>query len=113
MRLMWQLRVHLEYIHLQILSVVSSTQLARVFQRRSNFDLSRLLEGEREFRSELIEGTENFLHNLIDQCQYDFSFLTSTLQPLRMAPALRDTAAAALMPPSKFNVSTMGMCADE
>ena len=41
-----QLRVHLEYIHLQILSVVSSTQLSRVFQRRSNFDLSRLLEGQ-------------------------------------------------------------------
>lgn len=40
-----QLRTHLEYIHLQILSVVSSTQLARAFARRSNFDPSRLLEG--------------------------------------------------------------------
>nr|XP_031857430.1 uncharacterized protein CI109_007157 [Kwoniella shandongensis]KAA5524502.1 hypothetical protein CI109_007157 [Kwoniella shandongensis] len=85
------LRSHLEYTHLQILSVVSSTQLSRVFQRRSNFDLSRLLD-----------GTETFLRNLIDRSQYDFSFLTSTLQPLRMAPAVRDTAAASLMPPSKF-----------
>lgn len=49
-------------------------------------------------------GTEPFLRNLIDCSQYDFSFLTSTLQPLRMAPALRDTSAAALMPPSKFKV---------
>ncbi|WVR04506.1 hypothetical protein IAU60_001510 [Kwoniella sp. DSM 27419] len=85
------LRSHLDYIHLQILSVVSSTQLSRVFQRRSNFDLSRLLE-----------GSETFLKKLIDTAQYDFSYLTSTLQPLRMSPALRDNAAAALMPPSKF-----------
>jgi hypothetical protein len=49
-------------------------------------------------------GTEPFLHNLIDQTQFDFSFLTATLQPLRMAPALRDTAAAALMPPVKHRV---------
>ncbi|KAL7423328.1 Vacuolar fusion protein mon1 [Cryptotrichosporon argae] len=86
------LRMHLDYIHLQIISVVSSTQLERVFQRRSNFDLSRLLE-----------GTDPFLHHLLERCQADFSFLTSTLQPLRMAPALRDTAAAALMPPAKLH----------
>ncbi|KAK6903907.1 vacuolar fusion protein MON1 [Kwoniella mangroviensis CBS 8886] len=86
------LRSHLEYIHLHILSVVSSTQLSRVFQRRSNFDLSRLLE-----------GTETFLNKLIDRSQFDFSYLTSTLQPLRMNPATRDMAGAALMPPSKFN----------
>ncbi|WWC59421.1 uncharacterized protein I303_101977 [Kwoniella dejecticola CBS 10117] len=85
------LRSHLEYIHLHILSVVSSTQLSRVFQRRSNFDLSRLLE-----------GTETFLNNLIDHSQFDFSYLTATLQPLRMNPATRDVAGAALMPPSKF-----------
>ncbi|ORY27778.1 trafficking protein Mon1-domain-containing protein [Naematelia encephala] len=85
------LRVQLEYIHLHILSVVTSTQLSRAFQRRSNFDPTRLLE-----------GTDNFLRNLIARSQYDFSYLTSTLQPLRMPPALRDTAAAALMPPARF-----------
>ncbi|WWC87062.1 uncharacterized protein L201_001947 [Kwoniella dendrophila CBS 6074] len=85
------LRSHLEYIYLQILSVISSTQLLRVFQRRSNFDLSRLLE-----------GTETFLNKLIDRAQFDFSYLTATLQPLRMNPATRDTAGAALMPPNKF-----------
>jgi hypothetical protein len=50
-------------------------------------------------------GTEPFLRNLIKRSQFDFTYLTSTLQPLRLAPAVRDTAAAALMPPSKFNVS--------
>jgi hypothetical protein len=52
-------------------------------------------------------GTEPFLRNLIRRSQFDFTYLTSTLQPLRLAPAVRDTAAAALMPPSKFNVSRM------
>lgn len=106
-----QLRQHLEYIHLQILSVVSSTQLQKVFQRRSNFDLSRLLDGKHlcnltgvRWQTD-ITGTEPFLHNLVKRSQYDFTYLTSTLQPLRLAPACRDTAAAALMPPSKFSVS--------
>lgn len=52
-------------------------------------------------------GTEPFLRNLIRRSQYDFTYLTSTLQPLRIAPAVRDTAAAALMPPSRFNVSVL------
>ncbi|RXK37418.1 vacuolar fusion protein MON1 [Tremella mesenterica] len=85
------LRVQLDYIYLQVLSVATSTQLARAFQRRSNFDPTRLLE-----------GTDQFLHNLIARSQHDFSYLTSTLQPLRMAPALREAAAAALMPPSRI-----------
>lgn len=46
-----------------------------------------------------------FLRNLIKRSQYDFTYLTSTLQPLRIAPAVRDNAASALMPPSRFNVS--------
>ena len=38
--------MHLEYLHLQILSVLTATQLRRIFERRTNFDLRRLLEGE-------------------------------------------------------------------
>ncbi|TXT10597.1 hypothetical protein VHUM_02102 [Vanrija humicola] len=85
------MRMHLEYINLQILSIVTQSQLQRAFARRSNFDLSRLLE-----------GSEPFLNKLVEQCQDDLSFFTTTLQPLRMPPGLRDTAAAALMPPAKF-----------
>lgn len=52
--------MHLEYIHLQILSVVSSAQLSGVFQRRSNFDLSRLLEGQSaSHRDGGFDGTGN------------------------------------------------------
>lgn len=42
------------------------------------------------------------MHKIAAQCQDDLSFFTTTLQPMRMAPALRDTAASALMPPAKF-----------
>jgi len=40
-----QLRVHLEYLHLQVLSIITGGQLKRIFTRRGNFDLRRLLEG--------------------------------------------------------------------
>lgn len=40
-----QLRNHLEYLYLQVLSVVTLSQLQAIFAKRSNFDLRRLLEG--------------------------------------------------------------------
>lgn len=40
-----KIRSHLEYLHLQILSVVTASQLRRIFERRTNFDLRRLLNG--------------------------------------------------------------------
>lgn len=46
-RLIWtrKTRSHLEYLHLQILSIVTASQLRRIFERRTNFDLRRLLDG--------------------------------------------------------------------
>jgi hypothetical protein len=41
-----QSRTHLEYLHLQILSIVTASQLRRIFERRTNFDLRRLLDGK-------------------------------------------------------------------
>lgn len=40
-----KIRSHLEYLHLQILSIVTASQLRRIFERRTNFDLRRLLNG--------------------------------------------------------------------
>ncbi|GHJ85369.1 hypothetical protein NliqN6_1771 [Naganishia liquefaciens] len=85
------LRSHLDYLYLQMISIVTSSQLIRMFQRRSNFDLRRLLE-----------GSEPALHSLISQLQTDFTFFTTTLQPLRMSPYLRESAASALVPPTKI-----------
>lgn len=44
------MRSHLEYLHLQVLSIVTVSQLRRIFERRTNFDLGRLLGGERQLR---------------------------------------------------------------
>lgn len=49
-RLRRKTRSHLEYLHLQVLSVVTVAQLRRIFERRTNFDLGRLLGGAHTLR---------------------------------------------------------------
>lgn len=88
------LRTHLEYLYMQILSTTTRSSLLSVFAKRSNFDLRRL-----------IEGTEGFLRRLIRSLQDDFSMLTSSLQPLRLDPAIRTATANALLPSTKEKVS--------
>ncbi|KAG6837622.1 hypothetical protein H0H93_006143 [Arthromyces matolae] len=84
-------RSHLEYLHLQILSIVTATQLRRIFERRTNFDLRRLLN-----------GAESFLSSLLEQLQLDLAMSTSSLQCLKLEPSLRKRAAEALLPSSKI-----------
>ncbi|KAF8526160.1 vacuolar fusion protein MON1 [Gautieria morchelliformis] len=85
-------RMHLEYLHLQILSVLTASQLRRIFERRTNFDLRRLLE-----------GTETFLHTLISRLQSTLALSTtlSALSSLRIDSSLRNRAGDALVPSSK------------
>ncbi|TFK70405.1 DUF254-domain-containing protein [Pluteus cervinus] len=84
-------RSHLEYLHLQILSVVTASQLLRIFERRTNFDLKRLLN-----------GAEGFLTSLLDRLEFDLSMSTASLHCLRIDPALRKQAADALIPAHKM-----------
>ncbi|EMD39922.1 hypothetical protein CERSUDRAFT_112166 [Gelatoporia subvermispora B] len=84
-------RFHLEYLHLQILSVVSAEQLRRMFERRTNFDLRRLLS-----------GAEPFLHSLLARLEWDLAMSTSSLHCLKLDPALRKSIADILVPTSKI-----------
>ncbi|KAI0917319.1 hypothetical protein AcW1_007466 [Taiwanofungus camphoratus] len=84
-------RFHLEYLHLQILSVVSAEQLRRMFERRTNFDLRRLLG-----------GAEPFLHSLLARLEWDLAMSTSSLHCLKLDPVLRKTVADILVPTSKI-----------
>jgi hypothetical protein len=43
------LRDQLLYLHSQILSVLTSLQLTKIFEQRINFDLRRLLSGKHTF----------------------------------------------------------------
>ncbi|KAJ6475067.1 trafficking protein Mon1-domain-containing protein [Mycena vitilis] len=84
-------RSHLEYLHLQILSIVTVAQLRRVFERRTNFDLRRLLN-----------GAETFLTSLLSRLEFDLAMATSSLHCLRLEASIRKRAAEALVPPSKM-----------
>ncbi|KAI0250818.1 trafficking protein Mon1-domain-containing protein [Lactifluus subvellereus] len=84
-------RSHLEYLHLQVLSVVSVTQLRRIFERRTNFDLGRLLS-----------GSEILIHSLLDRVETDMAMGTSSLHCLKLDPVVRSRAANHLIPTSKI-----------
>ncbi|KAF8527468.1 DUF254-domain-containing protein [Hysterangium stoloniferum] len=85
-------RMQLEYLQLQIFSVLTASQLRRIFERRSNFDLGRLLE-----------GTESFLYTLISRLQCSIALYTtlSALSSLRIDPLLRSRIGDTLVPNSK------------
>lgn len=74
-----KLRDQLLYLHNQILSVLTSVQLTRIFEQRVNFDLRRLLG-----------GTEVFLDSLSTLFNNDHSFMLSALQCLRLSRTVRD-----------------------
>ncbi|PPQ77470.1 hypothetical protein CVT25_011340 [Psilocybe cyanescens] len=84
-------RSHLEYLHLQILSIVTASQLKRIFERRTNFDLRRLLN-----------GAEPFMNSLLVRLETDIAMTTSSLHCLKMEPNLRRRIAESLVPSTKM-----------
>lgn len=88
-------RTHLEYLHLQILSIVSAAQLRRIFERRTNFDLRRLLN-----------GAEPFLFSLLGRLESDLAMAMSSLHCLQLDPGLRARVAEALVPITKMKAGT-------
>ncbi|POY73088.1 hypothetical protein BMF94_3926 [Rhodotorula taiwanensis] len=81
------LRQHLEYLYLQVLSVVTLAQLQSIFAKRSNFDLRQL-----------IAGTEPFFDSVTSSLQTSFAILLSSISVYRLAPPLRAQLARALDP---------------
>lgn len=80
-------RQQLEYIHLQILSVLTGDHIRRIFEKRSNFDLRRHLS-----------GAEVFLHSLITRMQYDLAISMSSLLCLPLEASLRRKIGSILVP---------------
>ncbi|KAG8214619.1 hypothetical protein J3R82DRAFT_9695 [Butyriboletus roseoflavus] len=85
------IRSHLEYLHMQILSIVTASQLRRIFERRTNFDLRRLLN-----------GTEPFLFSLLSRLERDLAMATSSLHCLQLDPGVRSRVADTLVPITKM-----------
>ncbi|KAG2010039.1 vacuolar fusion protein MON1 [Coprinopsis cinerea AmutBmut pab1-1] len=84
-------RAHLEYLHLQILSIVTASQLKRIFERRTNFDLRRLLN-----------GAEPFMNSMLERVESDLAMTMSSLGSLKLDPGLRKKIAETIMPSSKI-----------
>lgn len=88
-----QLRNHLEYLYLHILSIVTLSQLTGIFSKRSNFDLRRLLE-----------GTNPSFRYLIKTLQCSLPILGNSLEVLRLEGGTRAEMGKLLAPPKKVEV---------
>ncbi|XP_028574461.2 vacuolar fusion protein MON1 homolog A [Podarcis muralis] len=73
------------YIYYQILSLLTWTQLSRIFQQKQNYDLRRLLA-----------GSERITDNLLDLMARDPSFLMGAVRCLPMAAGVRDAVSSCL-----------------
>ncbi|MBW0545440.1 hypothetical protein O181_085155 [Austropuccinia psidii MF-1] len=82
------LRLHLDYLHLLIQSIMSLTQLERIFERRPNHDLRRTLT-----------GTECIFANLVQQLQWDFSMMLGSLRVFQCPSKLRESITKLITPP--------------
>ncbi|XP_060544417.1 vacuolar fusion protein MON1 homolog A-like [Pantherophis guttatus] len=73
------------YIYYQIVSLLTLTQLNRIFQQKQNYDLRRLLA-----------GSERITDNLVDLMARDPSFLMGAARCLPMAAGVRDVVSTCL-----------------
>ncbi|KAI7835133.1 vacuolar fusion protein MON1 [Kickxella alabastrina] len=80
------LRNELQILHSQIVSILTSAQLTKIFEQRSNFDLRQLLG-----------GTETIIDQLVDRMDTDFTFLLGSLDTLWIRYRLRDRIGKALL----------------
>ena len=96
-----QLTLQLQYVYNQILSVLTLSQLARIFKQRRNYDLRRWLT-----------GAEKFIDNLLDLMDCDPSFLLGGVRCLPLDSHTRDTVAHSIAQHAKVKVSTAVLSLD-
>ncbi|XP_064632667.1 vacuolar fusion protein MON1 homolog A-like [Lineus longissimus] len=77
-----QIMLRLTYVYNQIISVLTYSQLSRIFKTRRNYDLRRLLS-----------GTEKFIDNLLNLMDHDPSFLLGAVRCLPLPNSIRETIA--------------------
>ncbi|KAI1892680.1 hypothetical protein AGOR_G00136050 [Albula goreensis] len=75
-----QLRSELLYVYNQIVSMLTQASINRIFERKKNYDLRRLLA-----------GSEKILDGLLNLVDSDPSFLLSAVHCLPLASSLRDS----------------------
>ncbi|XP_078393167.1 vacuolar fusion protein MON1 homolog B-like [Cetorhinus maximus] len=80
-----QLCRELLYVYYQIISMLTQVTVTRIFERKKNYDLRRLLA-----------GSEKILDNLLRHMDSDPSFLLGAVQCLPLASSLRDAVSQIL-----------------
>ena len=88
-----QILLQLTYVYNQIVSILTLSQLQRIFQKRTNYDLRRLLT-----------GAEKFFDGLINLMDSDPSFLLGAVRCLRMDSNVRDNIAQVIAQNAKVKV---------
>ena len=88
------LLLQLTYIYNQVLSILTLSQLARIFNTLHNYDLRRLLS-----------GTEKTFDNLLNMMNQDPSFFLCAVRCLPLDSSVRDTVAQSIAQNSKVKVS--------
>lgn len=75
----------LDYVHAQIVSVLTSSSISKIFEQRPDFDLRGLLT-----------GTDKLVDHLVHSMNYEPGFMFHALRPLVMPAAERRAVGAAL-----------------
>lgn len=99
-----QLRQHLEYLHLKVLSMATLAQLEAIFAKRPNFDLRLLLDGSDADKvgfSGAAEGnrseTDHVLDHLVLELQSSLTIMTACLEVYRCDISVREECARVLL----------------
>lgn len=93
---MQQILFQLTYVYNQILSVLTYTQLSKIFKQRQNYDLRRLLA-----------GAEKFIDNLLNVMDKDACFLLGAVRCLPLPSAVRDTIGQSIVRYASVKVGTI------
>ncbi|XP_056394475.1 vacuolar fusion protein MON1 homolog B isoform X2 [Hyla sarda] len=80
-----QLRMELQYVYYQIISMLTQASVARIFERKKNYDLRRLLA-----------GSEKILDSLLDLLDTDPGFLLGAVRCVALPSPLRDSLSSIL-----------------
>ncbi|KAM4697058.1 vacuolar fusion protein MON1 homolog B-like [Rhinophrynus dorsalis] len=80
-----QLRRELQYVYYQIISMLTQASVARIFERKKNYDLRRLLA-----------GSEKILDSLLDVLETDPGFLLGAVRCVPIPSTLRDSLSSIL-----------------
>ncbi|KDR23174.1 protein SAND isoform X1 [Zootermopsis nevadensis] len=75
-----QLVLQLTYVYNQIVSVLTSSQLTRIYEQRRNYDLRRLLA-----------GAERLIDHLLNFMEREPAFLLGAVKCLPLTPSVRDS----------------------